>query len=80
MSQAQVISKDSIHRLVRDIKLINKSPLHDQGIYYNHDDENILKGYAMIIGPSETPYENGMYFFELDFPCDYPHCPPKLTK
>jgi len=79
MSQPQVISKDSIHRLVRDIKLINKSPLHDQGIYYNHDDENILKGYAMIIGPSETPYENGMYFFDLDFPCDYPHSPPKLT-
>ena len=79
MSQPQVISKDSIHRLVRDIKLINKSPLHDQGIFYSHDDENILKGYAMIIGPSETPYENGMYFFELDFPCDYPHCPPKLT-
>ena len=41
--------------------------------------ENIFKGYAMIIGPSDTPYQDGFYFFEFNFPYDYPHSPPVLT-
>ena len=32
----------------------------------------------MIIGPSETPYFSGYYFFELNYPVDYPHSPPKV--
>ena len=53
------ISKDTINRLIRDVKQIIKSPLTDNGIYYIHDDVDILKGYAMIIGPSDTPYFGG---------------------
>ena len=40
---------------------------------------NILKGYALIIGPSETPYFGGNYFFQFNYPTDYPHSPPKVT-
>jgi len=72
------ISKETIHRLLKDVKQIMKNPLTDQGIYYIHDDTDILKGYAMIVGPSETPYFGGNYFFEFTFPVDYPHSPPKL--
>jgi ubiquitin-conjugating enzyme E2 Z len=72
------ISKETIHRLLRDVKQIIKSPLTDNGIYYVHDDTDILKGYAMIIGPSETPYFGGYYFFEFKYPNDYPHSPPKV--
>jgi ubiquitin-conjugating enzyme E2 Z len=53
-----------------------RNPLTDQGIYYIHDDTDILKGYAMIVGPSDTPYFGGFYFFELNYPNDYPHSPP----
>jgi ubiquitin-protein ligase len=79
MANNSVIKKDTIHRLIGDIKKIKKSPLHTEGIFYEHDDENLLKGYAMIIGPKDTPYENGLYFFNLAFPCDYPYSPPTLT-
>lgn len=72
------ISKESIHRLLRDVKNIIKNPLTDNDIYYCHDDEDILKGYAMIVGPSETPYFAGYYFFEFNYPTDYPHSPPVL--
>jgi len=39
----------------------------------------MTKGYAMIIGPSGTPYFGGYYFFSFDFPIDYPFSPPKVT-
>jgi ubiquitin-protein ligase len=73
-----VISKETIARLLKDVKHIIKNPLIEQGIYYIHDDVDMLKGYALIIGPSETPYFGGNYFFELMYPTDYPHSPPKV--
>lgn len=73
-----VISKECITRLVRDVKYIMNNPLIENGIYYSHDDEDMLKGYALIIGPSETPYFGGNYFFEFFYPTDYPHSPPKV--
>ena len=73
------ISKETINRLLKDVKHIIKNPLTDNGIYYIHDDSDLLKGYALIIGPKDTPYFGGNYFFELKYPFDYPHTPPKVT-
>jgi ubiquitin-protein ligase len=73
-----VISKDTITRLLKDVKHIFKNPLIDNGIYYIHDDTDMMKGYALIIGPSDTPYFGGNYFFEISYPYDYPHSPPKV--
>jgi len=75
---ASFISKETINRLLKDVKEILKNPLTDQGIYYIHDDEDMLKGYSLIIGPSDTPYFGGNYFFEINYPTDYPHSPPKV--
>jgi ubiquitin-protein ligase len=73
------ISKESITRLLRDVKQIIKNPLTENGIYYIHDDVDMLKGYALIIGPEDTPYFAGNYFFEICYPTDYPHSPPKVN-
>jgi ubiquitin-protein ligase len=72
------ISKETMNRLLKDVKQIIKNPLTEQGIYYTHDDTDMMKGYAMIVGPSETPYFGGFYFFEFNYPSDYPHSPPKV--
>ena len=61
------ISKETINRLLKDVKQIIKNPLTENGIYYIHDDTDMLKGYAMIVGPSDTPYFGGFYFFEFVF-------------
>ena len=74
-----VIKKETIQRLLQDIKNIMKNPLNENGIYYQHDDEDILKGYALIIGSKDTPYFAGNYFFKLKYPQDYPHSPPTVT-
>lgn len=79
MACENYISQVTKKRLVKDITDIYKNPLTEQGIYYIHDDTNMLRGYAMIIGPKDTPYENGIYFFEFNFPETYPQQPPKLV-
>ena len=73
-----VISKNNIKRLLKDVAHILKNPLNNQGIYYVHDEQDMYRGYAMIIGPSETPYENGFYFFKFKFSDEYPFKPPKV--
>lgn len=72
------ISRETTKRLVTDVKQLIKNPLTDNGIYYIHDDTDILKGRAMIIGTSDTPYFAGNYFFELTFPSNYPFSPPTV--
>ena len=72
------VSKETVTRLLKDVKQILKNPLTENGIYYVHDDTDMMKGYALIIGPSDTPYFGGNYFFELNYPSDYPHSPPKV--
>lgn len=72
------ISKETVSRLLKDVKQILKNPLTDNGIYYIHDDTDMMKGYALIIGPADTPYFGGNYLFEINYPTDYPHSPPKV--
>ena len=75
----KVITDESRKRLLKDVVDVVKNPLADQGIYYVHSDENMFVGYAMIIGPADTPYADGFYLFKLNYPCNYPHSPPRLT-
>jgi len=73
---AKVIPNYAIKRLISDIKDLKKNNLSKEGIYYEHDESNILRGYALIIGPKGTPYEYGNFLFIFDFPEEYPHIPP----
>ena len=70
------LTKETVMRLVKDVKELIKAPLTSHGIYYQHNESDMLKGKAMIIGPKDTPYEYGFYLFEFAFPVNYPHAPP----
>ena len=72
------ISKETVKRLAKDIRENLQHPLTSNGIYYKHSDSDLLTGYAMIIGPENTPYHNGFFFFNFIFPIDYPYTPPKV--
>ena len=61
------IPRNTVMRLLQDIKDIIKNPLDEQGVFYKHDEEDMLIGRALIIGPKDTPYENGFYFFKFQF-------------
>ena len=73
---AKIIPDYAVKRLISDIKDLKKNNLSKEGIFYEHDESNIMRGYALIIGPKDTPYEYGNFLFIFDFPEDYPHSPP----
>ena len=76
---AQVVTKETLKRIISDITDLVKNPLHDHGIYYEHDEANMLKGYVLIIPTNKSPYQFGNYFFTVEFPVNYPYSPPKMT-
>jgi ubiquitin-conjugating enzyme E2 Z len=75
----QTVSSSTVKRLITDIKNIHNNPLSKDGIYYKHDETNMLVGHALIIGPADTPYAYGNFLFKFDFPANYPHSPPIVT-
>lgn len=73
------MSKNAIKRIInKDMKELKKMDLENLGIFIDFEEENILNANAAIIGPQNTPFENGVLFFKIEFPKDYPFNPPKV--
>lgn len=68
-------SKQQI-RIMNDIIHFKKQNFNDIFIYIDKQNINTLK--TMIIGPKNTPYQNGFFFFTIDFPPDYPNTNPSV--
>ena len=67
-----------IKRLTRDIKILKDSNLEENGIYFVIDEKNVTDIKCMIIGPEDTPYAYGYYFFNIKITSEYPFEPPKV--
>jgi len=74
------MSNSALKRILqRDVKSIEKQKLNDMGIYVEFNEENMLEAVAMIIGPKDSVYKNGILFFNIKFPHNYPYSPPHVT-
>lgn len=70
----------AVKRMHRDIRdYLRSKSLNEQGIFCIFDEEDIFRVRAMIVGPDDTPYYGGYYFFDMQFPTEYPHKPPKVS-
>lgn len=65
-------------RLMGERKRYEESNLASENIFVSFDDNDITNLTALIIGPKDTPYEGGFYFFKFNFPERYPFLPPKV--
>lgn len=70
-------SNKTIMRIVQDIYDFNKNK--PEGLYLSIDKKNLMKQYALIIGPKDTPYFGGFFFFEIIYPENYPTNSPQVT-
>lgn len=72
----------AINRIIFDRKNIEKDYdyLDSEGIYFNWDNKNSVDTHYrnLIIGPSDSPYEGGFYFFQAQYPDNYPFYPMKM--
>jgi ubiquitin-protein ligase len=75
---ATPLSTIAIKRICSDMKDLNRNPLEEEGIYHYYDETNMQNCKIMIIGPQDTPYENGFYLFQFTFPPNYPFEPPAV--
>ena len=71
------IAVKRIHNDVREY--LKSASLNEQGIFCTFDEDDIFHIKAMIVGPDDTPYSYGYYFFDMHFSKDYPHKPPKVS-
>ena len=65
-------------RLVKDLKDLERNPLKENGIFHLFNDDNIFNIKALIVGPGDTPYEKGFFFFDIVVGEEYPFKPPSV--
>ena len=66
----------NIKRIIKDITYLQNNNLKSHGIYHYFTDDNIYNIKILMIGPKDTPYHNGFYFFSINIPEKYPFVPP----
>jgi len=67
-----------IRRISKELSDLIREPLQNCSAY-PVDNNNLLIWKATINGPSNTPYENGLFHLNVEFPENYPYKPPKVN-
>ncbi|CAL5346847.1 unnamed protein product [Camellia sinensis] len=68
---------NSVHmKIMREWKFLRKGL--PESIYVRAYEDRIDLLRAVIVGAPSTPYHDGLFFFDIAFPSDYPHQPPKV--
>jgi ubiquitin-conjugating enzyme E2 D len=63
-------------RLQKELKALGQTPLDFATASPVGD--NLLHWNAMLEGPADSPYVNGVFSIDLVFPAEYPFKPPKV--
>uniref|UniRef100_A0A453EIQ6 UBC core domain-containing protein n=1 Tax=Aegilops tauschii subsp. strangulata TaxID=200361 RepID=A0A453EIQ6_AEGTS len=67
-------SKDWTKTIQNEWKLLQRDLPGSIYVRVYEDRIDLLR--AAIVGPSGTPYHDGLFFFDVRFPPEYPRCPP----
>lgn len=72
----KITDKTALRRITRELRELFENPL--PGIMIDVKDDDMSKVNAMIMGPKDTPYEGGFFYFKIQFPTNYPAKPPHV--
>ncbi|GIQ87256.1 hypothetical protein KIPB_009258 [Kipferlia bialata] len=70
------LSRTASQRLVSELRRFEREPVPGV-MLVNTDDMRSWR--ACIMGPSESPYEAGVFELKVEFPKEYPNRPPTCT-
>lgn len=70
------MSSDAQRRLLRDFRKLQSDPPH--GVMASPEEDNIMKWNAVIFGPKDTAWEDGIFKLTLTFAETYPHTAPEV--
>ena len=74
-------SNKCIKKLIAEISTYkdNLPVEYDSSIFLRYDENNLCLIKILIIGPKDTPYENGCFIFDVFIPDKYPQDPPMVN-
>ena len=72
------INSEKIARLKKEFNIIKKSIRvnSEASIFFWIDKNNLEKMRFILTGPSNTPYDQGLYIFDMTLSEEFPHKPP----
>ena len=69
----------ALKRINKELQLLHEDEKDMPGFSAGPIGDNMFKWEGIIVGPSGTPYEGGMFKLNIEFPPDYPYKGPKVT-
>jgi baculoviral IAP repeat-containing protein 6 len=72
------INSQQMAKLQKEFKILKNSIIlsQDASIFFMAEKDNINKMRFIISGPKNTPYEYGLFIFNMTIPTNYPSKPP----
>ena len=74
------MSKDIARRkITEEFKVINRNPMANIGFSVGLPNENnVFEWRCTLMGPSDSPYKNGLFYVKVLFPDNYPNGKPEV--